>query len=181
MEKGRQTAGQEGATRRSFLVDGVRFSVAGIGFGHRWLFDTAQIILASGIPRAAVPIEPPAPSSSSSYVTRPDLTPPGVSVQSSAALSATGLSPHYLFCAPKSPLAANPGGLAYRTHPFPSGTTPLMILDTSGELVWFRPLPGEDEIPFNFRLQNYRGRPTLTWFQGSVQGRPRNRWSLRLG
>lgn len=43
-----------------------------------------------------------------------------------------------------------------------------MILDTSGELVWFKPMPGPTEIPFNFRVQRYRGRPVLTWFEGEV-------------
>ena len=43
-----------------------------------------------------------------------------------------------------------------------------MILDTLGELVWFKPLPGLGEIPFNFRVQTYKGKPTLTWFQGAV-------------
>ena len=43
-----------------------------------------------------------------------------------------------------------------------------MILETSGDLVWFKPLPGGDEVPFNFRAQIYNGKPTLTWFQGSV-------------
>ncbi len=43
-----------------------------------------------------------------------------------------------------------------------------MILETSGDLVWFKPLPGANEVPFNFRAQVYNGKPTLTWFQGSV-------------
>ena len=43
-----------------------------------------------------------------------------------------------------------------------------MILETSGDLVWFKPMPGADEVPFNFRVQTYNGEPTLTWFQGSV-------------
>ena len=75
--------------------------------------------------------------------------------------------PGYIFCAPKNPLAANPGHEVQR--PFPPGATPgLMILETSGDLVWFKPLPGGDEVPFNFRVQTYNGKPTLTWFQGSV-------------
>ena len=43
-----------------------------------------------------------------------------------------------------------------------------MILDTAGDLVWFKPLPGPGEVPFNFRVQTYKGKPTLTWFQGAV-------------
>jgi len=73
----------------------------------------------------------------------------------------------WLCGAPKNPLAANPGR-AVQT-PFPSGATPgLMILDTSGDLVWFKPLPSDNEVPFNFQVQMYKGKPTLTWFQSSV-------------
>jgi hypothetical protein len=43
-----------------------------------------------------------------------------------------------------------------------------MILDESGELVWFDPLPG-DEQAFDFRAQTYRDEPVLTWWQGRMQ------------
>ena len=111
--------------------------------------------------------EPLRPPNFSRYVTRPDLTPVGVSVSATPRLLALGRKPGYIFCAPKNPLAANPGHEVQ--HPFPPGATPgLMVLETSGDLVWFKPLPGADEVPFNFRVQTYNGKPTLTWFQGSV-------------
>ena len=43
-----------------------------------------------------------------------------------------------------------------------------MIIDSSGELVWFDPLPGNDQA-FDFRAQSYLGRPVLTWWQGRMQ------------
>ena len=43
-----------------------------------------------------------------------------------------------------------------------------MILDETGELVWFRPLRGNDQA-FDFRAQTYRGEPVLTWWQGRMQ------------
>ncbi len=42
-----------------------------------------------------------------------------------------------------------------------------MILDGGGDLVWFRPLSG-DEQAFDFRTQSYRGEPVLTWWQGRM-------------
>src|SRR5262249_1344903 len=41
-----------------------------------------------------------------------------------------------------------------------------MILDDSGELVWFLPLA--TEVAQNFRVQTYRGRPVLTWYEGQT-------------
>ena len=43
-----------------------------------------------------------------------------------------------------------------------------MIIDRSGELVWFDPLPGNDQA-FDFRAQTYKGKPVLTWWQGRMQ------------
>ena len=43
-----------------------------------------------------------------------------------------------------------------------------MIVDGAGRLVWFKPLPG-DEQAFDFRAQTYRGQPVLTWWQGRVE------------
>ena len=36
-----------------------------------------------------------------------------------------------------------------------------MILDPSGRLVWFDPLPGNEQA-FDFRTQTYSGKPVLT-------------------
>jgi hypothetical protein len=115
--------------------------------------------------------EPAAPDQFSGYVSRPDLTPPGVSIRTTARFRASALRSKYIFCAPKTPLAANPGKVPPRMLTFPARATPgLMILDTKGDLVWFKPLPGPHSIPFNFRVQTYQGHPTLTWFQGTVKG-----------
>jgi hypothetical protein len=39
-----------------------------------------------------------------------------------------------------------------------------LILDDSGQVVWFDPLPTHGVT--DFRVQTYRGRPVLTWWQG---------------
>ena len=40
-----------------------------------------------------------------------------------------------------------------------------MILDPSGNLIWFQPLPS-NELATDFRVQQYQGQPVLTWWQG---------------
>ena len=42
-----------------------------------------------------------------------------------------------------------------------------MILDQSGALVWFKPLPRNTSAT-NFRVQEYEGKPVLTWWQGDI-------------
>ncbi len=162
--------------RREFLTRSLKAGV-GIGIGSVAL-GRASAAAGSPIGRHSAHIaragmvssEPLAPTDAVSFVTRPDLTPVGVAVRSSVARTASAGSGKYVFCAPKSPHFASPAGSgAVSNAPFPTGAAPgLMILDTSGELVWFKPMPGPTEIPFNFRVQRYRGRPVLTWFQGEV-------------
>lgn len=157
-------------SRRTFLAAGVGVSLAGLGLTA--CGDSSDATPAHQSPHdgtaTAVPRTPP---DRTRYVSRPDLTPPGVTITATASFRASSLAHSYVFCAPKSPLAANPGPTPPGVVGFPEGATPgLMILDTHGELVWFKPLPGGDSIPFNFQVQTYRGKPTLTWFQGNVHG-----------
>jgi Arylsulfotransferase (ASST) len=82
------------------------------------------------------------------FASRPDLRPPAVTVAQASARA----EPGSVFVAPK----------RGATQQGP------MILDAAGELVWFQPLPG-DEQAFDFRAQTYRGEPVLTWWQGRMQ------------
>jgi Arylsulfotransferase (ASST) len=43
----------------------------------------------------------------------------------------------------------------------------LELLDPGGGLIWFRRLSGNDSAS-DFRVQNYLGKPVVTWWQGSV-------------
>lgn len=45
-------------------------------------------------------------------------------------------------------------------------TTGPMIVDDSGRVVWYDPLP-DGESAFNFQVQRYQGQPVLTWWQGT--------------
>jgi Arylsulfotransferase (ASST) len=60
--------------------------------------------------------------------------------------------------------AAAPGDvfLAPQFGPVQNGP---MIVDSSGDLVWFKPLP-RGQLAADFRVQTYRGKPVLTWWQG---------------
>ena len=42
-----------------------------------------------------------------------------------------------------------------------------MIVDGAGGLVWFKPLPS-DTFATNLRVQEYLGKPVLTWWQGDI-------------
>jgi hypothetical protein len=42
-----------------------------------------------------------------------------------------------------------------------------MILDPSGGLLWFKPLPADTEAS-NLEVQEYEGKPVLTWWQGNI-------------
>jgi hypothetical protein len=77
------------------------------------------------------------------FVSRPDLQPPPVSIN----VSGNHAAPGDVFIAPKKKVRQ--GG-------------PL-ILDGRGRVVWFHPLKlGVAD----FRVQRYRGRQVLTWWQG---------------
>jgi len=81
------------------------------------------------------------------FRSRPELRPPAIQVRARSAAAAPGS----VFVAPK----------RGATQQGP------MILDEDGELVWFHPLDG-DRQAFDFRAQEYRGRPVLTWWEGRM-------------
>ena len=106
-----------------------------------WSFTVA----ARDVPGAGVGSATPVPGAPSgqSFVSRPELRPPVVSV-SSAAHRATG----DLFLAP------------YEG----TGQYGPMILDPQGRLIWFDPLPPGARAS-DLRVQSYHGQPVLTWWQ----------------
>jgi Arylsulfotransferase (ASST) len=82
------------------------------------------------------------------FRSRPDLKPPVVQILRATHRTAAG----YLFIAPKrGAVQAGP-----------------MIFDNRGRLVWFRPLRTRGVS--NLRVQRYRGRPVLTWWQARPTG-----------
>ncbi len=92
-------------------------------------------------------IHPGSAAEVQSFHSRPDLQPPVVSVTASSPAVAPGDE----FVAPYSgPGEAGP-----------------MILDQGGGLVWFKALPRYTSAT-SFRVQEYAGRPVLTWWQGDI-------------
>jgi hypothetical protein len=81
-----------------------------------------------------------------SFRSRPDLTPPALTISTPA----SGAQPGYVFTAP----FIGPG----QHGP--------LIVDDSGEPVWFA--PRSKATAMNFRVQRYRGKPVLTWWEGKV-------------
>jgi hypothetical protein len=53
---------------------------------------------------------------------------------------------------------------------FRHGQAGPMMLDNTGEPVWFLPLGGEVIQATDFRVQHYKGQPVLTWFEGVIGG-----------
>jgi len=86
------------------------------------------------------------------YRTRRDLRPPEIQLSKPPA---GAMSPGYTFLAPKKVFAARPR---------PGLQSGPLIIDRNGDQVWFAPLT--DGNVSEFRVQRYRGRPVLTWWQG---------------
>jgi hypothetical protein len=108
-------------------------------------------------PKGGTPSAPkvlPLPSASPAHQeqvwafrSRPDLSPPAVEVTTQAHHTAPG----YIFVAPEQGGASQGGS---------------MIVDDSGEVVWFRPLQGRNGRAHDFKVQSYRGNSVLTWMDG---------------
>lgn len=81
------------------------------------------------------------------FVSRPDLRPQYLTVRQAA----PGRAPGLLFVAPNS----GPGD---------RGT---LILDDAGDIVWFHPT--KPRTAMNFRTALYKGKPVLTWWEGSTE------------
>jgi hypothetical protein len=94
------------------------------------------------------PINPGDPRAIQHYSSAPSLTPSTVSITTPAK---AGASPGYLFQAPYQGMGS-PGP---------------MISEQNGSLVWFHPVPKDDSAT-NFQVQQYEGKPVLTWWQGRI-------------
>jgi hypothetical protein len=103
------------------------------------------------------------PQQTQRFRSRPDLSPPIIDVVTQAHDTAPG----YIFVAAKN----GPG------EDSPAQDGPL-ILDNSGEPVWFHPLHNEDRDTMDFKVQDYRGEPVLTWWEGVHTGYGRGEYVL---
>jgi Arylsulfotransferase (ASST) len=95
-----------------------------------------------------------------SFRSRPNLHPPAITVTTPAPDMASG----FIFVGPRTP----------------GGQNGQMILDNRGELIWFFPAASEAETVTDFKVQQYRGQPVLTWWEGaSTQGHGFGHFALR--
>ncbi len=118
-----------------------------IGGAVRALVDEFAIASEDRIGSTPETIHSGGPAEVQSFHSRPDLRPPVVSV--------TADSP-----------AVAPGDEFVAPYSGPGQAGP-MILDPSGQLVWFKALPQYTSAT-NFRVQEYAGKPVLTWWQGDI-------------
>ncbi|WP_229067398.1 arylsulfotransferase family protein [Actinoplanes sp. DH11] len=103
-----------------------------------------------GTTTAAAPAAQPA-TPEAKYRSRPDLdTLPDVTVTTPA----TGTSGGFVFLTPFA-------GSALRGP---------LIVDERGSPVWFREVPDPATVAIDFKPQTYRGRPVLTWWEGTIGG-----------
>ncbi len=118
-----------------------------ISKGRHAVLQSAFTIAQPGVvPLSEFPDTPGTPADVQSFQSQPELHPARVVVHQAPG---AGSAPGYLFASP----FLGPG----QHGP--------MIFDNAGNLVWFRPLPpGQDAA--DFRIQAFRGRNDLTWWQG---------------
>ena len=154
-----------GLTRRDIMRSGgatvigtAGLTVANIG-GYAWPHPASASTAAAQAGTATVPVMPDDGGGMLHFVTRPDLTPPAITV-SYHSRPAAGDPPFFILAAAGYP----------RTGP---GQPGLMILDRYGSLVWFSPNSGFPEDKgmgrVDLQTQTYRGRPVLTWWEGRVE------------
>ena len=104
----------------------------------------------ASVSRVGFPNKPGDPRAVQRYASAPGLAPSTVTVTTRAR---PGAASGYLFLAPYQGM----------------GTPGPMIAEQDGTLVWFHRLPaGEDAT--NFQVQQFQGRPVLTWWQGHILG-----------
>ncbi len=92
------------------------------------------------------------------FVTAPRLHPMKVSVQ----VREPGTAPGLVFVGPYA-VSPDPSDLVGQTGP--------LIMDNAGNPVWFHPVSSTNQAQAtDFRVQHYRGKPVLTWWQGTLAG-----------
>lgn len=132
------------------FAEGERVTVrADVRVGGRSGHILDQFAIADRDPITTTPeaTDPGRASDVQSFRSRADLHPPALTVTAHA----PGVAPGDVFVAPyKGPGQAGP-----------------MILDESGSIVWFKPLPA-NTFATNLRVQQYEGRPVLSWWQGDI-------------
>jgi hypothetical protein len=99
----------------------------------------------------AAPATPAADPAQPKFRSRPDLrTLPDVTIT----VPANATAPGYIFLTPASG----------------AGLWGPMIVDDKGSPVWFRKVPDPATVAIDFKVQQYRNKPVLTWWEGTIGG-----------
>lgn len=153
---------RHGMTRRELLERGGMatmgagaLTLAGIT-GYAWPHDQA----AAAVTLPSAPATPNDARGVLRFVSRPDLTPPALTISHHRTSTSTASDPPYFIL--------TPSGYP-RTGP---GTPGLMILDRHGGIVWYSPntrFPASKGMGrVDLKVQTYHGKPVLTWWQGQL-------------
>src|SRR5215210_4237598 len=135
-----------GITRRRFL-GALTAGTALVALSGSLGCETSERTRASAAPQE--------PGQARTFRSRPDLRPPAIKVNTNL----PGAAPGHIFVSPKK----GPGEEA------PTQDAPL-IVDSSGEPVWFHPLQDAEADAFTFEVQKYKGETVLTWWEGYHTG-----------
>ena len=139
-------------TRRRLLAAG------GVALGG--LLAARRPSLADAAIGSPPPPQQTPPVARAPYVSRPDLNPPPITIVTPAEQTAPG----FIYLAPFNIGASTTTG---STPPSKSHVGPL-IVDSNGEPVWYLPLT--DDTAMGLHVQEFRGKPALTWYRGTVLG-----------
>lgn len=159
----RKVSRRQFLTRAASAGGGAVAALAGAGLaGYEWPRPSAAAMPNKSGPGSsgstlapAATDKPTVPAGGLSFVSRPDLHPPPFSITELSASSPMSMDPNQLvFVSPKPYIGTGPGQAG------------LMIFGASKKLVWFLPLDGDTDEPYNLQVQTYKGEPVLTWFQG---------------
>jgi len=146
-------------TRRQLLGGGAvlgasGLTLAGLG-GYAWPHPAAA---------TTVPADPGSPATPHDargvlhFVSRPDLTPPALTIANHGTAGAS--DPAYFILTPSGYPLTGPG------------TPGLMILDRHGGIVWYSPNTGFPASKgmgrVDLKVQSYQGNPVLTWWAGQI-------------
>jgi hypothetical protein len=102
-------------------------------------------------PDDATDAQPAAQAGPPKYRSRPDLrTLPDVTIT----VPANGTTPGYIFLTPASG----------------TGLWGPLLVDEKGSPVWFRKVPDPATVAIDFKAQQYRNKPVLTWWEGTIGG-----------
>jgi hypothetical protein len=139
-------------TRRGFLTAG------GVAIGG--LLVAPRLSLARAAAASPPPPQGP-PAARKPYVSRPDLNPPPITITTPAEKTAPG----YIYL---TPFDIGASTATIESVPASQSRVGPLIVDSSGEPVWYLPL--SDETAMGLHVQDFRGKPALTWYRGTVLG-----------